>query len=245
METGIAEGPARHPGPVPPSEVVFTLTLEDYTAYSLYHFDRMAGRRPRHSLLGLSWGLWALHGFLLGTVALAVGSRATLDPGLRSAHVFFESVAAACLMLDLIVWAGMVRRRLLRRQYRSAYIRRCRREYGDFGEYQHRLRLRPDYLLDVSNAQFTEPGILRKEQHEVQIAWSAAQKVKVVGPRTFFLLPGDRAIILPLSGFADEGAFHHFVNTARAYHADALAALAPSSVLNTAPEERLRPAGPP
>jgi hypothetical protein len=249
METGITKEPGPRPGSTSPVEVIYALTREDYAAFYLCHYEQMVDRRDRgFSYLVVRLALWGVHLLLIGLVILSVGMCLVLGDGVRKDSLPFPHLAAVGVVFDLLLWAGAGRRSLLRRWMRQAYVRKYLRQTA-LGLGRHptcRLHLRPDHFLDVTDIRWTEPGIVCEEHVELKVAWSAVQKIEVVGPRAFFVfIPGHRAVIVPRGAFPNERAFRLFVDAAKAYQADAVLSLAPSQVVNAAPEDRLHPAGPP
>jgi hypothetical protein len=242
METGITKEPAHGLGPTSGTEVTYGLTQEDYAACFLHYYDHAVARRrgdPRYVLRLVAFWMGQPVIIWLGFAMVRAYLEYRMDPfPILIMPVFFA-------LLEILLLAD-VGRRLLRPSARDRRLREFLRQMAPIvsGNPKTRLSLLPDYLLVVTDSRFAEPGIVCRDRTELRLAWSVVDHFALTESHVFIVYnPGKQAIILPRGAFPDRAAFRRFLDTAEDYRTKALLAAAPSQALNTAPEDRFRPAG--
>jgi hypothetical protein len=227
VESAVPAQPSETAAAGNPVEVAYTLTREDYVAWSRHQFDRTLQDHDRKVYtLPVRLAFVALH-FLLTFVIVwdlwfwYTGiSPAEKDLGLQLLAYLWVPFLFGEILLLLGTGPNNLLRRWDRRRKRKAYERQL--AAGTCTEKTIRLSLLPQHFIEIAQERQSAPGLVVERQTETTVAWSAVQRIDVTEGRAFFIIvPGNRALILPRRAFAGAVSFAHFVTIAAAYHREA------------------------
>jgi hypothetical protein len=230
MQTGITDAPKLAPVSVVLAEITYVVTEADYAAWWAYHAARPAGAGKQNvagpgsaeSAKTIMWGLLVL---LVLTILTVPSLLEWLWPGTAAeklkvyALLVWGLVALVVMVIVLffvVRWGTFYQLARTTPQGSTELPQRPDQFSAQQKAWFFRFVMTAESFTETATRCISQFGLEFVERKDVLGWWSSLEEIVVLDQQILFVMQRNQgAYIIPRRAFADEQAFHSFVETAR------------------------------